>query len=450
MAQTVGKANYAASSARAKSRKSSLIDKVRMKQLLQQDVNALSASIADSGYRPDLDVYASRLDGAELIEAALSHNLDRDLAEVLHFCTGAVRDQVAIYAQRFEFANAKTVLRAIHSGADSDVLRTEILPEENHSNKKWLELTTKSKTLAEAIYNMGSTPWGKALSRLPEGSTLQEMEDALDKAYYSHALDSVSAPGSDFTLKKYLKTEIDHKNIVNILRSIRQGIDQDTMAKIMIPGGQSISKETLASMVKEKSSIDAIETLVKKSHGFDSRGLIEAIEASEEGTLDPVIQLLVKKRDALLYSMSHRSPVSVLPVVHYIESKTHEVQNLRLLVRGKAAGLSIEVIKEHMGDSMEIVVIGSHEFTLGFQLAGVTRLHHPSTNKEMESTINDLLKDSTVGIIVVDNSDLAQLSERLRERIAESITPTVLGIGTQEDNTLRESIKSALGVDLWK
>ena len=68
----------------------------------------------------------------------------------------------------------------------------------------------------------------------------------------------------------------------------------------------------------------------------------------------------------------------------------------------------------------------------------------------MESTINDLLKDSTVGIIVVDNSDLAQLSERLRERIAESITPTVLGIGTQEDNTLRESIKSALGVDLWK
>jgi len=99
---------------------------------------------------------------------------------------------------------------------------------------------------------------------------------------------------------------------------------------------------------------------------------------------------------------------------------------------------------------MEIVVIGSHEFTLGFQLAGVTRLHHPLTEREMESTINDLLKDSTVGIIVVDNSDLAQLSERLRERIAESITPTVLGIGTQEDNTLRESIKSALGVDLWK
>jgi len=42
------------------------------------------------------------------------------------------------------------------------------------------------------------------------------------------------------------------------------------------------------------------------------------------------------------------------------------------------------------------------------------------------------------------------LSDRLRSRMSDSITPTVLGIGTEEDNTLRESIKSALGVDLWK
>lgn len=348
MARTVGKANFAASSARAKSRKAGLIDQIRMKQLLQQDVNALSASIADSGYRPDLDVYASRLSGAELIEAALSHNLDRDLAEVLHFCSGAVRDQVAIYAQRFEYANAKTVLRAVHSGADPEVLKTEILPEENYSNKKWLDLVSKSKTLSDAIHNMKGTPWGKALSKLPEGSTLQEMEDALDQAYYANALDSVSAAGSDFTLKRYLMTEIDHKNIVNIVRSIRQGIDQELIFQIMIPGGRSVSRDVLRSMAREKNPSSAVEILIKKSIGFDSRGLAEAVESTEGGTLDPLIQLLVKKRDALLYSMSHRSPVSVLPVVHYIESKTHEVQNLRLLVRGKAAGLSNDVIKEHM------------------------------------------------------------------------------------------------------
>ena len=348
MVQSGGKANYAASSTRAKSRKSGLIDLVRMKQLLKQDANAISASIADAGYRADLDLYASRLNGAELVEAALSHNLDRDLAEVLHFCTGAVRDQVAIYALRFEYANAKTVLRAVHSGADYEVLRTEILPEENSSNRKWLDIASRSKNLVEAINLMGSSPWGKTLAKLPEGANLQQMEDALDAAYYADALKSVSQPGSDFTLKRYLRCEIDHKNLINILRSIRQGIDSEGIIQIMIPGGRSISKETLRAMARETTGIGAVETLTKKSQGFDSEGLMQATEASHGGSLDPVIQLLAKKRDALLYSMSHRSPVSVLPVVHYIESKTHEVQNLRLLVRGKAAGLSNEAIEEHM------------------------------------------------------------------------------------------------------
>ena len=61
-----------------------------------------------------------------------------------------------------------------------------------------------------------------------------------------------------------------------------------------------------------------------------------------------------------------------------------------------------------------------------------------------------LLNEKEVGVVVIDNSDLLQLPERLRVQLSESITPTVLGIGTEEDNTLRESIKSALGVDLWK
>ena len=68
----------------------------------------------------------------------------------------------------------------------------------------------------------------------------------------------------------------------------------------------------------------------------------------------------------------------------------------------------------------------------------------------MAETLNSLLKQSEIGVVVVDSIDLMKLPERLRFRLSESVTPTVLGVGTEEDNTLRESIKSALGVDLWK
>jgi len=99
---------------------------------------------------------------------------------------------------------------------------------------------------------------------------------------------------------------------------------------------------------------------------------------------------------------------------------------------------------------MEIAVVGTPEFTLGFQLAGVTHLYHPEGDEALADTMRNLLSQKDIGIVVVDSANLTLLSDRLRSRIADSITPTVLGIGTEEDNTLRESIKSALGVDLWK
>ena len=101
---------------------------------------------------------------------------------------------------------------------------------------------------------------------------------------------------------------------------------------------------------------------------------------------------------------------------------------------------------------MEIAVVGSlWILPLAFQLAGVLRLYNPANIEEKSFNYErSLLNEKEVGVIVViDNSDLVELPERLRVQLSESITPTVLGIGTEEDNTLRESIKSALGVDLW-
>ena len=99
---------------------------------------------------------------------------------------------------------------------------------------------------------------------------------------------------------------------------------------------------------------------------------------------------------------------------------------------------------------MEIAVVGTLEFTLGFQLAGITKIYNPANEESTISTLKSLLVERDIGVVVIDNSDLITLPERLRLQLSESITPTILGIGTEEDNTLRESIKAALGVDLWK
>ena len=99
---------------------------------------------------------------------------------------------------------------------------------------------------------------------------------------------------------------------------------------------------------------------------------------------------------------------------------------------------------------MEIAIVGTPEFTLGFQLAGIMRLHNPENIEETGNVLRTMLEENEDGIIVIDAAELTRLPGKLRQRLSDSISPTVLGIGTEEDNTLRESIKSALGVDLWK
>jgi V/A-type H+-transporting ATPase subunit F len=99
---------------------------------------------------------------------------------------------------------------------------------------------------------------------------------------------------------------------------------------------------------------------------------------------------------------------------------------------------------------MDIAVVGTPEFTLGFQLAGIDNLHNPEGEEATISTFKKLLTTKNVGIVVVDSTILAELPERLRDQLSASISPTVLGIGTEEDTTLRDTIRKAIGVDLWK
>jgi len=99
---------------------------------------------------------------------------------------------------------------------------------------------------------------------------------------------------------------------------------------------------------QSESDEELIESL-RRSGSFDDSGFEEAMADSERlGSLDPYAELLSHQRHAVLKRFSHLSPVSPFPIIYYIERKSLEVRNLRLLVRGKAVGLPNEVLEAHM------------------------------------------------------------------------------------------------------
>ena len=93
----------------------------------------------------------------------------------------------------------------------------------------------------------------------------------------------------------------------------------------------------------------------------------------------------------------------------------------------------------------KIVVAGSEDFTLGFELVGIESY----TIDKLEELMKN---DEEIGIIVISKEDHSNLDEKLKQKVATQKKPIVIVL-SQEDvqgEGLRDKIVKVLGVDLMK
>ncbi|HLF16398.1 MAG TPA: V-type ATP synthase subunit F [Candidatus Thermoplasmatota archaeon] len=94
-------------------------------------------------------------------------------------------------------------------------------------------------------------------------------------------------------------------------------------------------------------------------------------------------------------------------------------------------------------------VVGHADFARGFRLAGIRKVWEAATEEELERAVVAARRDADVAILVLATRDLARLHPRTRSELVASVRPTVVAVGNEEDNALRDKIKQAVGVDLW-
>ena len=335
--------------ARAKSRRQKLADRARLRQLINQSVDQLTVAVGDLGYRTEIDLYAGKLTGGDLVEAALTHNLEVELQEIVDMSNRAIRPLIEIYTLRFEYQNAKAVLRAVHNEISIEEVGNSILPEINDINTPWLKVVESSDDLKSAALLMRRKSFGSALARVPEDGSLSEYEDALDRHYFETAIKAMrTAKGAPARfLSRLFASEIDHRNIVNILEASAVGIPSDQLVSLLIPGGRLLPKRSFSTIASGGRS--AMLDLLRAGDRFDMSAFEVVLEESESTrSLDPVITWMKAREYAMMQRMSYLHPVSALPIIHYVAMKVQEVNDLRLIVRGRLAGLSAEVLEAHV------------------------------------------------------------------------------------------------------
>ncbi len=342
------KGNYAYACARIRAKKSLLLERDAYPKLLLMDLSEIGRFLGETQYKEEMSELASRYDGVNLIELGTIRNLARMNTQVLGFCTGDLHDMVEKYLGRWDMWNVKTILRGKFYGATAEEIQEDLVAagkmSEDYLNYL-ISLNTVNDVLDE-VRKKGNMPIPDEIkSQYDTTGTLAPIEDYMDKLFYERLIGCVECKsGPEKLLMTFLKREVDVANLMTLLKLKREGVELDKIGNYFIEGGQELSVKELTRLAGTESFEATIGELSKLSFYEEIKEALE--KAKAKGSLTDVALTLQKHLAVQSQKFSHVYPLSVLPIIDYMIRKKIEVDNIRIIARGKESGLDVDHIRE--------------------------------------------------------------------------------------------------------
>ena len=336
--------NYPYVTARVRAKRASLLPPDTYARLLQMDTLEIARFLGEREYKAETLALGGRYAGVDLIEMATSRNLAKTYNAIFDFSEGHLRTIVGHYLDRYDLQNVKTIVRAKTYGATPEEVEEDLVPAGSFPLEFLRELIA-AEDLDETFRLLEGTIYAAALEglgqRASEVTNWAAWEDRVSRLYYLELLQSVPpSTEANRLMRLFIEREIDIVNLKTLLRvwAAKASFERD----VFLPGGLEMTPEDLEEMVTlDKPTLMA--RLSEYSFYEDIAADLERVESTGVGALLRKVEK-IHLIEAGRYS--HLHPLSVLPILDYIVRKDREVQNIRLIARGKESGLSNDVIKD--------------------------------------------------------------------------------------------------------
>lgn len=329
---------YAYIVARVRAMKGKLIPKEMYPKFLNMEIPEITRFIGESGYKADVEELGKKYRGLDLIEHALNQNLAFTYRKLIDVSQNEANRLIIEYLRSWDIWNIKTILRGKFSGASEEEILEDVVSGGQLRYRDLSEIV-KIGTIEGVIAAFAKTPYYPALENYK--GDLAETENALDILYYSNLIETVTATGNNLFLK-FLKTEIDLKNLKVLFRMKSAEMERDDIIKLLIPGGMELKNSDLSRLAALPLS-DFVRALEEYSYWSAISDISNDLTSliNIETRLD---------KYGLLYAsrISYFYPLSILPILDYIVSKKLEVDNIRIIVRGKETNLPEDIIRSHL------------------------------------------------------------------------------------------------------
>jgi len=337
--------DYAYANSRIKGMKANLLTREQIETMISaRSVNELMGLLSNSGYKDDLVALGARHSGAELVELALGRNLARVYKKILKFTPARGRETLGALLERWDVNNLKTILLAKSFGEKREKIAPLLLDlgllGMNEMNR--LMECGSVDEIVEECWNL------KYYAVLKEGQLayrksgdIAQMLAKLDESYYTSLPSRIREGHRDETIILGLvRAEIDMKNVMNVLRAKKAGMEEKKVRSLMLNGGTILNSELEKLVVAE--NVEAVVELLRKKY--------ELVESFDKYRRDGSLihfEIEMERRIVEMAIRSLRTSIlSIGVVASFIFLKEEEMNNIRKIVRGIEFGIPKEEIRE--------------------------------------------------------------------------------------------------------
>ncbi|MEM3445349.1 MAG: V-type ATPase subunit [Thermoplasmata archaeon] len=349
MNKTVGESNFPYLCTRVKVKSLKLYSQAELRRMLDMGVSELLRFLHEGVYKEDVEEGSIkyRFSASDVIEYALNRNLGRAYTEIYSYASGGARARMEIFIENLDVWNFKTFLRGLHSRTPKEEVLKHILLGGKYPESFW-EGAVKA---AELEQYFDKTEFGKIMKMYLAEKNLARVEDIVDRDYYIrlfHTVNRLQETRADKVFLEFVRKEIDLKNLATAMKIMfyRQGTEEIRipLREIFIPDGWEINYNKFEALCMAKDEAEFLAGTGNLWFGNEINRIMRECKHCS-GQIKRLEHYLAR----IAKSFSIIYPVSILPVISYLLQKRIEVEQIRMIARGKAHGLERSEILGMLG-----------------------------------------------------------------------------------------------------
>jgi len=240
----------------------------------------------------------------------------------------------------YDFHNLKVIMKAEYLGMDF----SDTLVDTGTIDLKVLKYAVKEREFSALTENMEKA-LKEIIETFPKTNDPQLIDIILDKYCYDEVLSSAEETKSDFIIN-YVRMQIDTINLKTYVRLKKMNKSWDFFTKVFLHGGK------IHEQVFIKNYDEPFEKFAEQLSAYDFKDIfLEGTEALQETGMFTTLEKLLDNKLIQHVKYAKYVPFGIEPLAGYLIAKDNEIKIARIILAGKLAGISPELIRERVRET---------------------------------------------------------------------------------------------------